>query len=58
MAFSTKGDTPVIVAVNPGSLLASKMVQEGLGVAGSDINIGADILTRAALSNAMCLKAR
>jgi len=43
-------DGPMIVAVNPGSLLASKMVKEGFGVAGHDINIGADILTRAALS--------
>ena len=40
---------PVVVAVNPGSLLATKMVQEGFGVAGSDINIGADILVRASL---------
>ena len=44
-------DGPMIVAVNPGSLLASKMVKEGFGVAGNDINIGADILTRAALSD-------
>ena len=43
------GDT-VFVSVNPGSLLASKMVKEGFGIAGSDINIGADILCRAALS--------
>ena len=42
---------PMIVAVNPGSLLASKMVTEGFGVAGNDINIGADILIRAALSD-------
>ncbi|MEM9343896.1 MAG: SDR family NAD(P)-dependent oxidoreductase [Pseudomonadota bacterium] len=41
---------PVVVAVNPGSLLASKMVKEGFGVAGNDLNIGADILVRAALS--------
>lgn len=41
----------VIVAVNPGSLLASKMVKEGFGVAGNDLSIGADILVRAALSN-------
>jgi len=40
---------PVIVAVNPGSLLASKMVKEGFGVAGNDLQIGADILIRAAL---------
>lgn len=42
-------DGPVMVAVNPGSLLASKMVKEGFGVAGSDLNIGADILIDAAL---------
>ena len=42
---------PMIVAVNPGSLLASKMVKEGFGMDGNDINIGADILIRAALSD-------
>jgi len=42
---------PVIVAVNPGSLLASKMVKEGFGIAGNDLRIGADILVRAALSD-------
>lgn len=41
---------PVFVAVNPGSLLASKMVKEGFGVAGNDLRIGADILVRAALA--------
>ncbi|WP_371706935.1 hypothetical protein [Oceanicola sp. D3] len=43
---------PVFVAVNPGSLLASKMVKEGFGVAGNDLRIGANILRRAALSGA------
>ncbi|MEM9870404.1 MAG: SDR family NAD(P)-dependent oxidoreductase [Pseudomonadota bacterium] len=42
-------DGPVMVAVNPGSLLASKMVKEGFGVAGNDLTIGADILIDAAL---------
>ena len=42
-------DGPAMVAVNPGSLLASKMVKEGFGVAGSDLSIGADILIDAAL---------
>lgn len=41
----------VVVAVNPGSLLASKMVKEGFGVAGADLGIGVDILCRAALSD-------
>ena len=42
---------PVIVAVNPGSLLGSKMVKDAFGVAGGDIRIGADILSRAALAD-------
>lgn len=42
-------DGPMAVAVNPGSLLASKMVKEGFGVAGNDLQIGADILTAAAI---------
>ncbi len=42
---------PLVVAVNPGSLLASKMVTEGFGVPGADISIGSDILCRAALSD-------
>ncbi|MEH6647690.1 SDR family NAD(P)-dependent oxidoreductase [Sulfitobacter sp.] len=45
----TMPDGPVVVAVNPGSLLASKMVEEGFGIAGNDLSIGADILCRAAL---------
>lgn len=51
MAQKLAGDGPMVVAVNPGSLLASKMVKEGFGVEGSDIRIGADILVRAALSD-------
>ena len=51
MAQSLAGKGPMIVAVNPGSLLASKMVKEGFGVAGSDLGIGVDILHRAALSD-------
>ena len=42
---------PSLIAVNPGSLLASKMVREGFGVAGSDLNIGADILIDTALGD-------
>ncbi|HAT86559.1 MAG TPA: oxidoreductase [Rhizobiales bacterium] len=44
-------DGPLFVSVNPGSLLATKMVKEGFGVEGSDISIGADILCRAALTD-------
>ena len=51
LAQSLGADGPVVVAVNPGSLLASKMVREGYGIPGKDIGIGADILVRAALSD-------
>ena len=44
-------DGPVLVAVNPGSMLGTNMVQEGFGVAGNDVRIGSDILTRAATSD-------
>ncbi|MEO0478955.1 MAG: SDR family NAD(P)-dependent oxidoreductase [Planctomycetota bacterium] len=40
---------PAVIAVNPGSLLATKMVKDAYDVTGSDIRIGADILRRAAL---------
>ncbi len=49
-------DGPVILAVNPGSMLASKMVKEAYGVAGHDLSIGADILTRAALEDAFAAR--
>ncbi|SLN16945.1 Putative ketoacyl reductase [Roseovarius albus] len=42
---------PAIIAVNPGSLLGSKMVKEGFGIAGKGLDIGAQILVRAALSD-------
>lgn len=50
MAQQLENEKISVVAVNPGSLLASKMVKEGYGIEGEDITIGADILTRAALS--------
>jgi hypothetical protein len=51
LANETKQSGPAVIAVNPGSLLGSKMVTEGFGIAGSDLNIGADILVRSALSD-------
>lgn len=41
----------MMCSVNPGSLLASKMVKEGFGVAGSDLSIGSKILCQAALED-------
>ena len=39
------------IAVNPRSMLGSKMVKQAYGVAGGDLRIGAEILARAALSD-------
>ena len=51
LALTLKEEGPSIIAVNPGSMLGTKMVQQGFGVAGSDVRIGADILVRAALAD-------
>lgn len=48
---ATHPDGPIFIAVNPGSLLASKMVKEGFGVAGHDLQIGADILCQLSLDH-------
>ena len=44
-------DGPAIIAVNPGSMLGSKMVKQAFGVEGADLVIGAEILTRVALED-------
>lgn len=46
-----KKSEPVIVAVNPMSLLGSKMVKEAFGTDGHDISIGARVLYQAAVSD-------
>ncbi|MEL6816892.1 MAG: SDR family NAD(P)-dependent oxidoreductase [Cyanobacteria bacterium J06598_3] len=51
LALSLKENGPAVIAVNPGSMLGSKMVKQAFGVAGGDIRIGAEILTRAALTD-------
>ena len=51
MASLFKDNNPIIVSVNPKSLLASKMVKEAYGIQGSDLSVGSDILVRAALSD-------
>ena len=51
MALSLKDDGPAIIAVNPRSLLGSKMVKQAYGVVGGDLRIGAQILRRAALED-------
>ena len=49
LAQSLTDQGPTIIAVNPGSLLGSKMVHEAYGIAGGDIRKGADIQIRLAL---------
>lgn len=51
LALAFGEDGPAVIAVNPGSMLGSKMVKDAFGVDGGDIGIGAEILTRAALSD-------
>lgn len=51
LAYSLGSDGPSIIAVNPGSMLGSKMVKNAFGVSGGDLGIGADILVRASLSD-------
>ncbi|MEM6797717.1 MAG: SDR family NAD(P)-dependent oxidoreductase [Acidobacteriota bacterium] len=49
LALSLGESGPVVVAVNPGSLLGTKMVRDAYGIPGGDVGIGAEILRRAAL---------
>ena len=51
LAQGQSADGPMVVAVNPGSFLGTKMVKEAYGTDGNDIGIGADILARAATSD-------
>jgi NAD(P)-dependent dehydrogenase (short-subunit alcohol dehydrogenase family) len=51
LGLALEGKGPAIIAVNPASMLGSKMVKEAYGVTGGDLGIGADILCRAALSD-------
>ena len=51
MANDLGNHGPVIIAVNPGSLLGSKMVKEGFGMEGKDLSIGAKILVRLAVED-------
>lgn len=51
LAHTYGEEGPLFIAVNPGSLLASKMVKDAYGIKGGDLSIGAEILVRAALDN-------
>lgn len=51
LAMTLGALAPTMIAVNPGSFLATKMVQGAYGMAGGDVGMGADILCQAALSD-------
>lgn len=51
LALSLQDRGPAIIAVNPGSLLGTKMVKQAYGMVGGDVAIGADVLRRAALAD-------
>lgn len=53
LATRAQEGAPVYIAVNPGSLLASKMVKQGFGVAGNDLEIGAKVLAKMALDESV-----
>lgn len=51
LAPSYKKDNIMMCSVNPKSFLGSKMVKSAYGMSGVDLNIGADILIKASLSD-------
>lgn len=48
---SRQDSKPSVIALNPKSFLATKMVKQAYNVEGSDLTVGADIIYRAALSD-------
>ncbi|MEL6493880.1 MAG: SDR family NAD(P)-dependent oxidoreductase [Cyanobacteria bacterium J06623_7] len=51
LGLALKDRGVIVVAVNPASMLGSKMVKQAYGVDGGDLSIGAEILVRAALTD-------
>ena len=49
--LAAQSGAPIVIAVNPGSLLGTRMVKEGFGTDGKDVLIGARILCRTALDD-------
>ncbi|MEM6533713.1 MAG: SDR family NAD(P)-dependent oxidoreductase [Myxococcota bacterium] len=48
---SATPDGPLMIALNPGSLLATKMVEEAFGESRGGVEVGADVVCRAALGD-------
>lgn len=51
MGQNLKEQVSSLIAVNPASLLGTKMVKEGYGISGKDISIGSGILTSMAVDD-------
>ena len=51
LAHVLKDKGPSVIAINPGSMLATNMVKKAFGVDGNDVRIGARILCDAALTD-------
>ena len=51
MGLAHRESGPLVVSLNPGSLIGTKMVKEGFGIEGSDISIGATIIFRSAVDD-------
>lgn len=51
LGLALKGAGPLVISVNPKSLLGSKMVKDAYRLDGGDLKLGADIFCRAALSD-------
>lgn len=49
LASTLDNGGPIVIAVNPASLLGTKMVKEGFNTSGNDVNIGVDILVSLSL---------
>lgn len=51
LGLAHRNSGPMIMAVNPKSLLGSKMVRDAYGIAGGDLSLGAEVLVKASLSD-------
>lgn len=49
LGLKLKQQGPAIIAINPKSLLGSKMVKDAYGIAGGDLSLGAEVLCQGAL---------
>lgn len=49
LGLKLKQQGPAIIAINPKSLLASKMVKDAYGIVGGDLSLGAEVLCQGAL---------